>query len=85
MGALVQAGEAAGARRMSTPALEVNGLKKRFGGLPATRDVSLARVNATDCQWRRASQVIRDDSVDAGRDVQRVTNERDIARIFRNE
>ena len=27
---------------MSTPALEVSGLKKRFGGLPATRDVSLS-------------------------------------------
>jgi branched-chain amino acid transport system ATP-binding protein len=26
---------------MSTPALQVSGLKKRFGGLPATRDVSL--------------------------------------------
>jgi branched-chain amino acid transport system ATP-binding protein len=29
-----------GARRM-TPALEIIGLRKRFGGLPATRDVSL--------------------------------------------
>jgi branched-chain amino acid transport system ATP-binding protein len=32
--------EEAGARHM-TPALEITNLKKRFGGLPATRDVSL--------------------------------------------
>src|ERR1700750_3422159 len=30
------------ARRMTTPALEVAHLSKRFGGLPATKDVSLS-------------------------------------------
>jgi branched-chain amino acid transport system ATP-binding protein len=41
VGALAAVAEKPGARRMTAPALEVSGLKKRFGGLPATRDVSL--------------------------------------------
>jgi branched-chain amino acid transport system ATP-binding protein len=40
VGALEAAGEFRGAFAM-TPALEVKSLQKRFGGLPATRDVSL--------------------------------------------
>ena len=32
---------------MTLPALEVSHLKKRFGGLPATRDVSLRSCRAS--------------------------------------
>src|SRR5262249_4443404 len=47
VGALAQAAGESGARRMSmtaTPALEVRGLKKRFGGLPPTPDLSLTVI-----------------------------------------